>query len=261
MSEVSLATRQRLNGNGFCVVEGVLAPGQCAEVRSRLVAAGEESRRRGAPTFIEGLDPNDANVRVFNLLDLDAVFRELIVHPVALSLVRSLLGDGFLISNFTANIAKPGSRSMGVHSDQSIVIPEPWLEPWAINIIWCLDDVTQANGATRYLPGSHWVTRHAELPDDVRARMVAFEAPRGSIIAMDGRMWHTSGENVTDAEERALLFGYYTANFIRPQTNWNAALSAETRANIEPPLFDWLGLGPNANVGLGASLSILGENT
>ena len=76
---------------------------------------------------------------------------------------------------------------------------------------------------------------------------------------MDGRLWHTSGENRTKNDERALLFGYYSADFIRPQTNWNAALSAETQAVIEPPLFDWLGLGPNANLRQGANLSLLGE--
>ena len=47
---------------------------------------------------------------------------------------------------------------------------------------------------------------------------------------MDGRMWHTSGANVTATEERALLFGYYCAPFLRPQTNWNAALSPATQA-------------------------------
>lgn len=243
------------------MVPDVITPDQCGDVRGRLLAAAEESERRGAPTFIPTLDPNDANVRIFNLLDLDGVFRELIKHPTALSLVRTLLGDGFLISNFTANIAKPGSRSMAVHSDQSIVIPEPWLQPWAINIIWCLDDVTEANGATRYLPGSHRVTRRAELPDELQAQMKSFVAPAGSVIAMDGRMWHTSGENITEDEERALLFGYYTANFIRPQTNWSASLSEATRAAIEPPLFDWLGLGPNANLELGANLALSGENT
>jgi len=39
--------------------------------------------------------------------------------------VRLLLGPEFLISNFTANIARPGSKSMALHSDLSFVLPEP----------------------------------------------------------------------------------------------------------------------------------------
>jgi ectoine hydroxylase-related dioxygenase (phytanoyl-CoA dioxygenase family) len=232
------------------VIPGVLDADRVEHVRGRLVEAAAESERRGAPTFIPGLDPNPSNVRVFNLLDLDAVFRELIVHPVALSIVRQLLGNQFIISNFTANIAKPGSGSMFIHSDQAVVIPEPWLEPWSMNIIWCLDDCREENGATRYLPGSHRLTRAEELPGDAAARMAPFEAPAGAIIALDGRVWHTSGENCTDDEERALLFGYYTRAFIRPQWNWNASLSPETQAALGPELQNLLGLGPYANLGL-----------
>jgi hypothetical protein len=132
---IGARARRRLAEEGFCVLEGVLDPPRVKEVRARLWAASAESQRRGVSTWINTLDPNDRNIRVFGLLELDGVFRELIVHPVALAAVRELLGDEFIISNFTANIALPGSGSMALHSDQSLVIPEPWLAPWALNVI------------------------------------------------------------------------------------------------------------------------------
>jgi ectoine hydroxylase-related dioxygenase (phytanoyl-CoA dioxygenase family) len=179
----------------------------------------------------------------------------LISHPLAIDIVTGLLGPGFLISNFTANIALPGSRSMVLHSDQSVVIPEPWHYPWAINIIWCLTDVRVENGATLYLPDSHRATRAGELPADPLSRLKPFEAKSGSVIAMEGRLWHTSGANMTEDEERALLFGYYSKDFIRPQMNWNAALSPETIAALSPEMHTWLGLGANANVKLSVPLA------
>jgi ectoine hydroxylase-related dioxygenase (phytanoyl-CoA dioxygenase family) len=235
------------------VLPDVLAPDETAHVLERLWAAAAEYARRGHATHIQGLDPTDANVRVFDLLDLDPVFRDLIRRPVALALVRTLLPD-FLISNFTANIARPGSRSMSLHSDQALVVPEPWLEPWSINVIWCLTDVRHENGATLFIPGSHRVTRRTELGAAPAARLRPFEASAGSIIAMDGRVWHTSGVNITANEDRALLFGYYSRSFLRPQVNWNAVLSASVQRELDPELRQLLGLDASANVNVGAEL-------
>ena len=251
---VDEAARRSLTDEGFCVIEDILDPTQVADVRERLWVASAESQRRGVSTWIESLDPNDRNVRVFGLLELDSVFRELIIHPVALTAIRALIGDDFIISNFTANIALPGSGSMALHSDQSLVIPPPWLEPWALNVIWCLDDVHEANGATRYVPGSHRASNRDELPADAAQHTRPFIAPAGSVIVMDGRLWHTSGRNQTESEERALLFAYYTRDFIRPQVNWNVVLSPGVQAGLDPALHHWLGLGPGANNSIAAPI-------
>ena len=251
------SARLQLNDEGWCVLPDVLDAGRAGQALDRLWAAEAESRRRGVSTFMPVLDPNPSNVRVFYLLELDAVFRELIQHPVAVEMVQSLMGDTFLISNFTANIARPGSKSMALHSDQSLVVPEPWVQPWAMNIIWCLTDVTFENGATLFIPGSHrWQTR-ADVPADAHRRLRPFEAKAGSIIAMEGRIWHTSGANITPDQDRALLFGYYTKPFLRPQVNWNACLSPATQASLGPRMRDWLGLDVTANTGETADLRYL----
>ena len=238
-----------LDTDGYAVVPAVLSPAEVDHAVERLWAASAESQRRGIPTHIEQLDPNASNVRVFDLIDLDPLFGELIDHPVAQAIVGRFLGDDYIISNFTANIARPGSGSMFIHSDQSLVAPEPWLHPWAMNIIWCLSDVRAENGATRHIPGSHrWTTRD-ELPADLESRLVPFEAPAGSILAMEGRVWHTSGANITKDEDRPLLFGYYTKPFVRPQWNFTAALRPEVQATFSPTMRYRLGLDIGLNLG------------
>jgi ectoine hydroxylase-related dioxygenase (phytanoyl-CoA dioxygenase family) len=246
-----------LRERGVAVLREVLPASESLAARTALLEAAEESERRGVATFIPNLDPNAANVRVFNLLDLHEVFRALIVHPIATALVRGMLGEHWAISNFTANVAKPGSRSMSLHSDQSLVVPEPWLAPWSMNIVWCLDDVYAENGGTLYLPGSQRIARRADVPANPLPQMKAFEAPRGSLVAMDGRVWHTSGANVTRDAERALLFAYYSVDFLRPQVNHNVTLSAQTQASLSPELFARLKLGPDSNTRVGGE--IIGE--
>jgi ectoine hydroxylase-related dioxygenase (phytanoyl-CoA dioxygenase family) len=239
--------KQNLADEGWCVIPDVLGPEITATALGRLHIAAKASRKVGVSTFMPVIDPNASNVRVFFLLEHDAIFRELIRHPVAVEIVQSVLGRDFLISNFTANIARPGSLSMALHSDQSIVVPQPWIEPWAMNIIWCLSDAHYENGATMFIPGSHkWKTR-ADVPGNAMSMLRPFEAKAGSVIAMDGRLWHTSGANSTEDEERALLFGYYSKSFLRPQINWNAALSASTQASLDEQLYNWLGMGVSAN--------------
>ena len=259
MQDPLAAAKAQLHEDGWCVIPDVLDPAATRQALDRLWAAADESRRRGVDTYMPVLDPNASNVRVFFLMELDAIFRDLIAHPTAVEMVRSLLGREFLISNFTANIARPGSKSMALHSDQSLVVPEPWVQPWALNVIWCLTDVTFDNGATLFIPGSHrWQTR-ADVPADANRRLQPFEAKAGSIIVMEGRIWHTSGANITADRDRALLFGYYTRPFLRQQVNWNAALSAETQASLSPQMRRWLGLEATANTGDAPDLRYLDD--
>jgi hypothetical protein len=242
-----------LERDGAAVIPGVLSPAEVEHAVERLWAASAESQRRGVPTHIRQLDPNASNVRVFDLVDLDPLFGELLQHPVADAVVSRFLGADYIVSNFTANIARPGSGSMFVHSDQSLVAPEPWLQPWALNVIWCLGDVRYENGATLHVPGSHrWSTR-VEVPDDLEARLVPFEAPAGSIVAMEGRVWHASGANTTEDEDRPLLFAYYTRPFVRPQWNFTAALRPEVQAGFSAGMRYRLGLDVGLNLGAGTS--------
>jgi ectoine hydroxylase-related dioxygenase (phytanoyl-CoA dioxygenase family) len=251
------AMRQQLQEHGFCIVENALSAEDLQRARAALARGVEITREHMGGTHIATLDPNDRNIRVNMLPAMDPVFIELLLREDALAAVTAAIGEHFQISNFTANIALPGSGSMNLHSDQALVIPPPWVHPWAVNVIWCLDDVHEGNGATRYLPGSHRYQAPQELPADALQRTLPFAAPAGSFIVMEGRVWHTSGSNITDDEQRRMLFAYYSADFIRPQVNWALCLPPEVQAGMDQRTKAWFGITPMANTRIGATLTRL----
>lgn len=242
--------QEKLQRDGWCVLPDVLDPKETEKALERLWKAKENSESRGDSTRRADLDPNNSNVRIFYLLELDSIFRNLIEHPAAIKMVKGVLGDNFLISNFTANIARPGSKSMGLHSDQSLMCPDPWVAPWNLNVIWCLTDLYFDNGATLYIPGSHnWKTRE-DIPEEAEKLLVPFRAKAGSIVCMDGRLWHTSGANITKDVDRALMFASYNAPFMRGQVNWAKGLSEATQSGLGDEMKTWLGVNRDGNLGV-----------
>ena len=254
VDELDPAVLEAFEREGWAVLPGVLGADEVAVARQALQHAADASERRGIPTRMDYLDPGGNNVRVYDLIEYSPVFADLVVHPGVFGYVAHLLDGDPSVSNFSANVALPGSRSMNAHNDQSTVVPEPWPTRCTMNAIWCLDDIDAANGATRYLPGSHRLTCFAEVPEDPKAGMRPFEAAAGSVVLMDGRLWHTSGDNTTADRERALLFAFYARSYLRHQNNWGRSLSSEVRRSLSPQLRELLGLG-SGNIGYGTYLA------
>jgi ectoine hydroxylase-related dioxygenase (phytanoyl-CoA dioxygenase family) len=242
--------KAHLREHGWAKLNSVLTQDQAKTALDKLWKVKADADARGEDSHMPFLDPNPSNVRVFFLMEMDQIFRELISHPTAVELVKAVLGEKFLISNFTANIARPGSQSMALHSDQSLVFPDPWTDVWAVNVIWCLSDVDKENGATMYIPGSNKWTSRKDVPADAPSLLQPFEGKAGDIIVMDGRIWHTSGTNTTSnpGRDRAQLFGYYTKPFMRQQINWTAKLPKEIQDSLSDDMREWLGLNIIANV-------------
>ncbi|KAI0162079.1 phytanoyl-CoA dioxygenase family protein [Xylariaceae sp. FL1272] len=213
-----------LRSHGWCRIPSVLTPSEASTVLYLLWKAAKTNESRGEDTYLPFLDPNSSSVRVFYLLELHEKFRDLILHPTAIEFVQSVLGPDYIISNFSANIARPGSG------------------------IWCLTDIRMENGATMYIPGSNAWTTRADIPSDAPSKLNSFEAKAGDFLVIDGRLWHTSGKNMTKDEDRALLFGYYTKPFVRQQVNWSAKLERGLQDTLSEELKARLGLGPQGNI-------------
>ena len=212
-----------LREHGICFVSGVLTAEQLADVRAGLYRAARLDTRRKLTHSGFRLDYGEGNHRVWNTLSLDPVFSDLAEHPAALRLVRSVLGWPALLGNQSANIAMPGCEGGLLHADQGF-IQEPWPAlPQGCNVAWCIDEFTEENGATRFVPGS---VRHHRPPGETdEDRSVAAVAPAGTMVVFESRIWHRTGTNRTGDQSRAALFNWYTRPIYRPQENWFLSLN------------------------------------
>jgi ectoine hydroxylase-related dioxygenase (phytanoyl-CoA dioxygenase family) len=219
---------QDLRDTGVCLFEGALAPPQLGRVREALYRAADDDVARGR-TQKFGFDyaHDDTNQRVWNLLSRDPIFGDLAEHPAALALLRAFLGWPILLSNISANITGPGGGEMVLHADQ-IYMPEPWSGVQGMNVAWAVDDFTDENGATRIVPGSHRLNRKPTEAEQT-ADSVPLEAPAGTMIVMEGRVWHKTGWNRTRDRRRAGVFGWYTIPIYRTQENWFLSLDPSVR--------------------------------
>jgi len=226
---------------GLAIVPDVLTGDVLKRTREALYRAAESDRARGREQkFALDYAHDETNQRVWNVLSRDPLFEDMAAHKVALDYVRAVLGWPALLGNISANITGPGGGEMVLHADQ-IFVPEPWpAEPQGMNVAWCLDDFTEANGATRFAPGSHKLNR-APRPDEADVETVAMEAPAGSAVVFESRVWHRTGLNRTASERRAGVFAWYTRPIYRAQENWFLSLRPEVRQYASEEMLVLLG--------------------
>jgi hypothetical protein len=223
---------------GCALLTGRLAGDRLARARDAVHRAAADDRAAGRSSDF-ALDYGAGNVRVWNMLVRDPVFAELVQDDDALAILEALIGWPALLGNLSANITGPGAEGGALHADQ-IFVPEPWpAEPQGLNLAWCLDDFTAANGATRIVPGSHRASRNAR-PEDADAA-VPVQAPAGTLLVLDSRTWHRTGENTTADVHRAGLFGWYTRPIYRPQENWFLSLPPDFVDDASDALLTLLG--------------------
>jgi ectoine hydroxylase-related dioxygenase (phytanoyl-CoA dioxygenase family) len=248
-ARTTLEAKRIVDRDGICVIENVLDSVALARVRKALHDAIARDQAGGVPVRGFPFDPDSRNVRIFDLVGKDPVFIELVEHPIAIEMVRHMIGEPFSLSNFSGNITAPGSAAMVMHADQGYV-PAPWPPyPMAVNVAWAIDEFTDANGGTRFVAGSH-LRDHGPSASADSAATTAVECPAGSIFIMDGRVWHHTGVNRTPDQTRTGLFAYYVRPFIRPQWNWFATVRPEQLRAMSPLMREMLGFGTNVTSGL-----------
>ena len=179
-------------------------------------------------------------VRIYNLLAHGKAFERVPVHPNVLPIVERVLDSGCLISSLSSIAICADETPQPIHADdQLMAIPKPH-PPTVCNTMWALTDFTEANGATRIIPGSH--TADASPNYGEHYESIPAEMPRGSVLVWHGSLWHGGGANTTD-ERRIGIAMNYCAGYIRQQENQQLGIPREIAAGFEERLQQLCGYG------------------
>ena len=199
-----LAKSEELVGCGFSIEDG-----PACEL--------DYGNYRGTLELQSGAKPSQ--FQLMQLCTFGRAFRDLAVNPVAVALMRSMIGPTmtrFSSHNCFVKWAGDGyGESLGLHCDQA-GIPLPWgRNALNANCNWVLTDYTLANGAFAVVPGSHHRHCNPIMPQAVRDA-VPVECPRGSLIAFHGQLWHGAYPRTTPGL-RLTIANYYRHAAIQPQ--------------------------------------------
>ncbi|KAL8877350.1 MAG: hypothetical protein Q9198_004618 [Flavoplaca austrocitrina] len=89
--------KAHLKEHGWVRIPSVLNKADAVHALDRLWKAKEASEASGEETYQPILDPDPSNVRVFYLLELDKLFRDMLTYPAGIELTKSVLGEKFLL--------------------------------------------------------------------------------------------------------------------------------------------------------------------
>lgn len=172
-------------------------------------------------------------LRIYNLLVHGRAFERVPVHPNVLPIVEGVLDAQCLISSVSSIAIGAGETPQPIHADDQLMpIPKPH-PPTVCNSMWALTDFTEANGATRVIPGSH-LSDHSPVYGHPYESIPA-EMGRGSVLIWHGSLWHGGGASST-AERRIGLAMNYCAGYIRQQENQQLGIPKNVAEGFEERL-------------------------
>ena len=230
--------KAQLDKQGFTLLRDVISTDEVNELRrlSVTLAADERAPGRGAMYL------DDRAQRVWNLVNKGEPFEGAIQHPRILAAMEYLLGEDCTLSSFTVNIINPEANEGGLHIDYPLrLMPDPRPSfPLIANSVWLLDDFTLENGATRCVLGSHLRLEGGPEPGVKYDDEVQVCGPKGSVLIVNGALWHASSANHTDGDRVGLL-GFFCRSFMKPQQDHLKLASDEVVSRATPTLRRLLG--------------------
>jgi ectoine hydroxylase-related dioxygenase (phytanoyl-CoA dioxygenase family) len=237
--------QQDYQANGFVVVQDLLDETTLSDLRAEFERITENvaslppqlkekiffewQHVKNNPQYYEGiLTPEECGNSVRQIEDLalfDPTFAKLICYPPMLDVLEALFESLEFSFNYLIGRPKDARVGSGI-SDGHYHRDTPFEEFTAVNtilVILCLNDMTNDNGATSFIRGSHKVSDEEAkrqywrdvAPDELDlAAEVVINCPAGSGIFFNTKTLHAAGHNRSDHPRHTIISEWVGANVL-----------------------------------------------
>ena len=172
------------------------------------------------------------------MLGKSSVVDRIMVHPKLLAMWEFSTGQGFRAGTVAGTIL-PQSEAKGeflgvpLHADQAW-LPQPWPEHNCVATI-CLpcDGMTEEEGATVFVPGSHLHRRMMSPAEGEAAECIPLVVPKGGFAIWGGSTWHATGVR-TAPGDRTLLHASCQRLYTQPVEDYTHLLRDEAYMAAAP---------------------------
>lgn len=183
---------------------------------------------------------------VSDILSWGKPMEELLGNSDLDEIVTSLMGEAHLYIGQGIYLAPGEGRGVWPrrwHADMFGVRREIGHQAFCfgVNCLVMIDEVTEENGPTCILPASHGMMQQRIDDEDLERMEFHATGPPGSLLLMDGGLWHCAGSNRSSSPRRVLKL-LYTRKWIKPQIDYDAVISPEVRRRLNPAACRLLGI-------------------
>jgi ectoine hydroxylase-related dioxygenase (phytanoyl-CoA dioxygenase family) len=219
-----------LEEHGYATIPAAVGAEQVARARGEL-----EKILVHTPTGRDDFEGRRTK-RVYGLFAKTRSLDGMATHPVVLAVLDRVLGH-YQLSAPAGIAIGAGEGAQPLHPDDAIYpVARPHSE-MVVNVMWPLEDFTEANGTTRIVPGSHRWAAERPGPD---TDTVAVEMSAGTAFLYLGSVWHGGGANRTDRSRLGVVL-HYAVGWLRPVETHTLVVPAPVARELSPRLQELLG--------------------
>jgi ectoine hydroxylase-related dioxygenase (phytanoyl-CoA dioxygenase family) len=178
-----------------------------------------------------------AMIRAPLLIDESGDFLSIALNENVKQIVAALIRGAFIMTQQNG-VVNPAGQSYSQGSWHRDLPYQHFVSsrPLAVNALYCVDDFTLENGATRVLPGSH-LHESAPSEDYFQQNAVQVTALAGEILVLDCMIFHSGSPNTSPKKRRGINH-VYAIPFFKSQIHvgshlekvWGKSLSDQDRS-------------------------------